>query len=399
MVDHDIIDLVDEPPESFVEVPCRWNRFRSGTLDVSLFLQASSVVRNDTMTSTAEDDPRQDIRPERTADVHTRGNHNSSRDQEQRLVVDNDETLPQLDEIPLTMTFGLDSENFQLPLESHDKPRRILQAHDSALIAITMHGSIERIQEISSSKRRQTLALPVLPLEEHVDDACLLLAGDDTSIIMLAHAREDVQLMYLPVKGYHATRRRTLQRDWNKAKKGGVSALTTMMQPLKFASGGYDHRIHIWTMEDDLSDALPVELAIKHTSVIHSLLAIRDTSHKLISAGADRNIHLWDLSSERVAHSIKISNSPYHAHRTESPFCTLLEVAHLDSQFEVHDHRMVPNHPAHRFGFAAKDPQGRYAKGDTWSHFFVSGDRCGTVRLWDLRHISKEPYYVGVATY
>ena len=79
-------------------------------------------------------------------------------------------------------------------------------------------------------------------------------------------------------------------------------------------------------MKGDLLDASSVDLAIKHTSMVHSLLAIRDSSHRLISAGADRNVHPWDLSSERVVHTIKKSNSPYHAHWTDSPFFTLLEV-------------------------------------------------------------------------
>lgn len=183
-----------------------------------------------------------------------------------------------------------------------------------------------------------------------------------------------------------------LRRDWNKMKKGGVSALTTMLQPMKFASGGYDHQIHLWSMDDDLSRASSVQLAVRHTSMIHSLLPIRDTSHKLVSAGADRNIHFWDLCSERVARTLKTSNTPHNIHPTESPFCTLLEVAHLDLQVEVHDHRMAPRCPVQRFGYPARVPPGRYMKGDTWSHFFVTGDRSGQVRVWDLRNVSGEPY-------
>jgi WD40 repeat protein len=117
-----------------------------------------------------------------------------------------------------------------------------------------------------------------------------------------------------------------LTRPWNATKKGGVSTVTSMLQPLHFATGGYDHVVHLWEVEADFSTASPRPLAIKHSSQIQSLLAIRDTSHKLISAAADCNVHFWDLSSERVVNTVKTSNMPYHAHSTTSPFCTLLEV-------------------------------------------------------------------------
>src|SRR5882762_7417083 len=102
-----------------------------------------------------------------------------------------------------------------------------------------------------------------------------------------------------------------------------------MMHPLMFASGGYDHVVHLWTAKEDFSSASPSQLSIKHTSVVQSLLPIRDTSHKLVSASADNNVHIWDLSSQRVVNTIKTSNSVFHAHPTTSPYCILLEVSIL----------------------------------------------------------------------
>lgn len=84
--------------------------------------------------------------------------------------------------------------------------------------------------------------------------------------------------------------------------------------------------MHLWDLAHDLSGASAVELAIKHTSLIHSLLPIVDTSHKLVSVGADRDIPIYDLSAERVAHTLKVSCTPYHAHKTDSRSCTLFEV-------------------------------------------------------------------------
>lgn len=119
--------------------------------------------------------------------------------------------------------------------------------------------------------------------------------------------------------------RHSLTRPYNPTKKGGVSAVCTMLQPLMFASGGHDHIVHLWTVKEDFSSSSSTQLAIKHNSVVQSLLPIRDSSHKLVSTSADSSVHIWDLSSERVTNNFKTSNSVYHAHST-SPYCTLLEV-------------------------------------------------------------------------
>ena len=102
--------------------------------------------------------------------------------------------------------------------------------------------------------------------------------------------------------------------------------LCAMMQPLKFSSGGYDHAIHLWDAKEESVSATSSELSIKHSSVVQSLLPIRDTSHKLVSACASGQVNLFDLSSERVVNSFKVSGSVYNCHTSTSPFCTLLEV-------------------------------------------------------------------------
>ncbi|KAG1892660.1 WD40-repeat-containing domain protein [Suillus subluteus] len=277
----------------------------------------------------------------------------------------------------------------RLPLDTHDKPRRVLSAHwNSSLITVSMRGFVESLG-MPNLVLQHNLRRPTAPTQESVDDACILHAGD-TSVVVLAHAREEKQISYLTSQTSRGTNFRVVDRPWNKTKKGGASVVSTMMQPLMFASGGHDHAVHIWNFSEDFMGVSSTLLAIKHTSMIQSLLPIRDTSHKLISAGADCNVHLWDLSSERVVHTFKTSNSPYHAHKTESPFCTLLEVGHRDLQFELRDHRMVPEHPAERFGFFTTELHGRFIKGDTWSRFFASGSRNGDVRLWDLRNVRKQ---------
>ena len=106
-----------------------------------------------------------------------------------------------------------------------------------------------------------------------------------------------------------------------------LSAICSMMEPLSFATGGVDHAIHIWKVDHELQitcSALP--LGIKHTSLIHSLLPIQDSSKKLVSSGADCNVNVYGLSSERVAHMIQLSNPGFHLHRAENPSVILIQV-------------------------------------------------------------------------
>ncbi|KAJ6539168.1 WD40-repeat-containing domain protein [Mycena capillaripes] len=242
-----------------------------------------------------------------------------------------------------------------------------------------------------TARRHRLIAQGASPTKEAVDDACLVTDGT-RSVVILGHGRDNQQLSLINTSDQDNNMSIDLKRPWNPAKKGGVSAVASMMQLSMFASGGYDHCVHLWTVKDDLSSASPETLSIKHNSQVQSLLAIRDTSHKLVSAGADCSVHIWDLSSERVAHTLKTSNSVYHAHLTTSPFCTLLEIAHRELQFEVRDHRVVANFPVQRFGYTTLQVHGRFMKGkyrSSLSNCFASGDRVGCVRLWDLRNVAK----------
>ncbi|KAF5388209.1 hypothetical protein D9615_000222 [Tricholomella constricta] len=248
----------------------------------------------------------------------------------------------------------------QLPLQQSDKIRRILELGSASALAVSMRGSVD---VIGTAPLRHQRTLKTITLGESIDDACLLRTGNEY-ITIFGHARSKEQLSWRRTR--HDTNQsetRRLPRPWNSAKKGGVSAVTSMMQHLQFATGGYDHVVHLWKVESDLSSASPRPLAIKHTSQVQSLLAIRDTSHKLVSAGADCNVHIWDLSSERVVNTLRPSNATYHLHSTTSPFCTLLEIAHRELQFEVRDHRRAPESPILRFGYNTDKVHGRFVKG------------------------------------
>lgn len=390
-----IIDLTVDPPDTreTIPPPIPTRFFRSGVLKIKSV--SSKAPSTTDVTSAAEpivllDSNSDDVVPlgdliSRDGSMVVKSREKPVRASSKTLVNDPNEISSSVPALLLSPGPGPS----HLPLDTHDKPRRVLSARwNSSLITVSMRGFVESLG-MPSLVLQHNLRRPTAPTQESVDDACVLHAGD-TSVVVLAHAREEKQISYLTFQTSRGTNFHVVGRPWNKTKKGGASVVSTMMQPLMFASGGHDHAVHIWNFSEDFMGVSSTLLAIKHTSMIQSLLPIRDTSHKLISAGADCNVHLWDLSSERVVHTFKTSNSPYHAHKTESPFCTLLEVGHRDLQFELRDHRMVPEHPAERFGFFTTELHGRFIKGDTWSHFFASGSRNGDVRLWDLRNVRKQ---------
>ncbi|KAJ7904400.1 WD40-repeat-containing domain protein [Mycena olivaceomarginata] len=292
---------------------------------------------------------------------------------------DNPPRLPQ-------SSLHTDGEEFRIPFRTpQDKLRRFLCGTSPASsLLVSMHGTLEGVEV--ASRKHWLVAQGPTPIKEAVDDACVVADGN-RSIVILAHSRDEQQLSLINLT--NAASAIDLKRPWNTAKKGGVSAVAPLLQPLMFASGGYDHAAHLWTIKDDLSSASPQATTIKHSSQIQSLLALRDTSHKLVSAGADCSVNIWDLSSERVVNTLKLSNSVYHLHPTTSPFCTLFEVAHRELQFEIRDHRHVPTIPVQRFGYKTFQVHGRYMKGSSISHSFASGDRAGCVRLWDLRNVEE----------
>lgn len=100
-----------------------------------------------------------------------------------------------------------------------------------------------------------------------------------------------------------------------------------MVQGSMFATGGYDHRVHLWTVAKDFSLSCSPQLDLKHKSVVQALLAESDSSEKLLTAGADCVVNVWDVHSEHIVNTINISNSPYQIHSTDLPFCALFEVS------------------------------------------------------------------------
>lgn len=96
-----------------------------------------------------------------------------------------------------------------------------------------------------------------------------------------------------------------------------------------FVSGAYDHRIHLWTLPTDETPLACDKLAIKHSAVVQALLPVKDTGRKLLSAGADCTLNVFDMAAERVFRSVKTSNAVYHLHNLELPSCALLEVRQI----------------------------------------------------------------------
>ncbi|KAJ7068101.1 hypothetical protein C8F01DRAFT_1049977 [Mycena amicta] len=292
------------------------------------------------------------------------------------------------------LAFVLDGEEFSIPTrQQHDKLRRLLcDPCTSSSFIVSMHGFLEGIDV--NSRRHWSIPQEATDTSrrEFVDDACLM-ASDERSVTIIGHGRDDQQLSLINNEemGRNGVVTFTdLRRPWNSLKRGGVSCVAPIKQPWLFASGGHDHNVHLWKLEEDFSSATPQLLDIKHSSLVQSLLGVVDTSRKLVSAGADCSVNLYDLSSQRVVNTLRTSNSVYHLHPTPSPFCSLFELAHREFQFETHDHRLVPSIATQRFGYPnSQKLHGRFMKGASFSEYFSSGDREGVVRVWDFRNVSR----------
>ncbi len=300
------------------------------------------------------------------------------------------------------------AQEVQMRKDSHDKPRRLLALRPGGFLSVTMRGSLDLVEQAT---------LRYTPIRtsagdgarQLIEDACVL-HGTHKRTVVIGRAGNNEQLSIVRIQDgkvrgppFFASKRPLT--SWSKVrdieffdrrsqadKKGGISAVCAMMQPGAFATGGYDHLVNLWSLPNEVdSPPMPsAPLAIKHTSALHSLLPVRDTSHKLLTGGADCALGVYDLSSERTVNTMKLSNPIYHIHSVASPFCALLEVrlfpvivdyylisfsrqlAHREFQFEVRDHRLVPETPALRFGYPNAKVHGRYTRGSFPSASFLT---------------------------
>ena len=200
---------------------------------------------------------------------------------------------------------------------------------------------------------RQMVRSPENHALELVNDVCALNAYG-SALLVLAHGRENGTVTIHRL-GYRSpvififsihpscqartTDTRSTQTrqigSYNRpavfGKPNGLTAICSMMQPLSFATGGADRAIHMWKIDHNLQTTYSeAPLAIRHTSLIYSLLPILDSGHKLISSGADCNLNVYDLSSERVVKSIKLSNPAFHVHQAGNPSTLLIQVCPLE---------------------------------------------------------------------
>ena len=173
---------------------------------------------------------------------------------------------------------------------------------------------------------------------------------------------------------------RSYDRPTQLDKKNGVSVVCAVPRIRAFSTGGYDHIVHLWSQPTG-EKLTPTPLPIKHTSVIQTLLLLHDTSNTLLSGSADCSISVYDLASERVVNTLKLSNPVYQLHQAPSPSCTLVEVhvtcdllictphvspqiGHREYQFEVRDYRVAPTAESTiRFGYPNAKVHGRFVRG------------------------------------
>ncbi|RPD74442.1 WD40 repeat-like protein [Lentinus tigrinus ALCF2SS1-7] len=274
-------------------------------------------------------------------------------------------------------------------VDPHDKPRHLfVLPSPSGVLSVTMRGSFDLVEQ--EPLRRTALRTAGMSEEARqlIDDACLLRSSQG-HVVALGRVGDAQQLSVVRILDKVVTDVGTFDRPTQPGKKGGISAICGLPQAGSFATGGYDHIVHRWSLEEHL--ATPARLPIRHTSTIQSLLHLRDSSDKLLSGSADCSVTVYDISAERVINSLKLSNSVYQVHAAPSPSCALLEVGHRELQFEVRDLRLVPTASVVRFGYPNVKVHGRYTRGAVRDHIFACGgsEKDGCVRLWDLRKPSE----------
>lgn len=200
----EIIECTADSPNAPVNIPLGMQPrfFRSGVLKI---MPTSSLKTPPTMdvTSAAESSVLREINVSdddvslrelisRESNLTTRPREDGSRTLASSQTPRNgpSETI-----LPFT-ALVLGSRSSRMPLDTHDKPRCVLIADwISSLFTVSMRGIVESL-DISSLEFGRNLHKPAAPAQESVDDACLLHAGD-TSIVILAHAREEKQISYL----------------------------------------------------------------------------------------------------------------------------------------------------------------------------------------------------------
>jgi hypothetical protein len=198
----EIIDPTVDSPDIHVIIPppIQTRFFRSGVLKIkSVSSKALSVMD---VTSAAEpivlpDGDSDDIVPLR--DLISRDGSIVMKPREEPAQVSSETLVNDPNEISSsvsTLMLSRGPVSSRLPLDTHDKPRRVLSAHwNSSLITVSMRGFVESLG-MPQLVLQHNLRRPTAPTQESVDDACILHAGD-TSVVILAHAREEKQISYL----------------------------------------------------------------------------------------------------------------------------------------------------------------------------------------------------------
>jgi WD40 repeat protein len=94
---------------------------------------------------------------------------------------------------------------------------------------------------------------------------------------------------------------------------------------LRFASGGYDKRVHLWTVADDGSPPVSTSVPVVHNSVVQALV-YRPSDHCLMS-GAGSLIYRTDLRHTHRPKIFRLSNVVHHIHiHPQEPNLAILEV-------------------------------------------------------------------------
>ncbi|EGU11676.1 Proteophosphoglycan ppg4 [Rhodotorula toruloides ATCC 204091] len=183
---------------------------------------------------------------------------------------------------------------------------------------------------------------------------------------------------------------------------GGVTALTTLPGTgrLRFATGGEDKKIFLWTRSRATQEITAVNIRSEHSSMITSLAPLAGEENRIMSSGKDKRVFVYDVDNQHSTWQALLDNPVMTVDPVlQDPHLLLARMGSPSNQFAVYDIRRPAGSKAvltfgydlapHRTTSGALAPtnMGRYLRGSQCDTVFAFPDHEMGVKLWDLRNV------------
>jgi len=273
--------------------------------------------------------------------------------------------------------------NILLPATPHGRARRIIANNRDIWSAVTMGGDVRFI----NGSRRYVMQRCSMPgdTSNHVEDVCLV---GDTLVIGYGRVRPPFEQSSPQIQTFclgditNDTPPSRICVEHRPHCGRGVKSLSAI-DHTKFLSGGYNKRIHLWTLsEDGEPDSQDLKVFFK-SGPVHGLAFVPET--KTVLGASGKYLKVIDIEKPMDV-TYTLSRNVRHIHSSQLPNIVSLEVEDLFEQVHVFDTRAsgFTAVPALRFG-RQEQRRSRYTRGSLQHSYFARGYD-STVLLWDFRN-------------